>query len=534
MKLKLTAKFTLSCILLVVILSLIISMIGYYNYINGIMFESENHVLSINKGVVKSLKVEELKRFVEAGEKTPYINDLQDYFIGMGLDGNLEYIYMFQMDKTPIKGEISYVIMGYSESTLAMPEAKRPKLGDTEVYPPELYEQVRQVWDGEKKDLVIRNKTKWGYMLSAFVPVKDNDGKVFAILSTDFSMNYINKTVTRYFLYVCAGALIALIVLLIIYISIIKRTIIKPIQTLQITAMNVISTDSSELNKCITNIQTGDEIEDLSNSFNYMIGQLQDYIDNLSKVTAEKERIGAELNVATNIQASMLPSIFPPFPERDEFDIYATMLPAKEVGGDFYDFFLINDDNLGIVIADVSGKGVPAALFMVIAKTLIKNYAMTNYSVSEVFNRANNQLCDGNEAGMFVTAFMGVINLKTLEFRYVNAGHNPICIKKVNDDFEYLTVKPGFVLAGIEDIKYKESAITLDKGDCLYLYTDGVTEATNTQDELFSEQRLIDSLNQHKDLDLRELLAMVKKDIDAFVQEAPQFDDITMLAIKIN
>ncbi len=269
---------------------------------------------------------------------------------------------------------------------------------------------------------------------------------------------------------------------------------------------------------------TGDEIETLAGAFNSMI-------DNIQTITADKERISAELNVANNIQHSMLPCIFPAFPERKEFDIYATMLPAKEVGGDFYDFFLVDEDHLGIVMADVSGKGVPAALFMVITKTLIKNYAQLGISPSEVFTRANNQLCDGNDAGMFVTAFMGILNIKTGEFKYVNAGHNPPCIKKVSGEFEFMRAPAGFVLAGMEGIKYKENSTVFEKGDTIFLYTDGVTEATDINNELFSDPRLTEVLNKYKDEDLKSILTGIKAEIDLFVGKAPQFDDITMLGL---
>ncbi|MBQ4347921.1 MAG: SpoIIE family protein phosphatase, partial [Firmicutes bacterium] len=211
-------------------------------------------------------------------------------------------------------------------------------------------------------------------------------------------------------------------------------------------------------------IKTGDEIEELSDAFNYMTGRLKEYIIDLTAVTAEKERIGAELSVASTIQSSMLPCIFPPFPERTEFDIYATMHPAKEVGGDFYDFFMLDEEHLAFVIADVSGKGVPAALFMVIAKTLIKNHAQSGEAPNEVFTNVNAQLCENNNAEMFVTAWMGILELSTGRLTFVNAGHNPPLIKRANEDYEYLKSKAGLVLAAMEGIKYRSSEIMLEAG----------------------------------------------------------------------
>jgi sigma-B regulation protein RsbU (phosphoserine phosphatase) len=279
--------------------------------------------------------------------------------------------------------------------------------------------------------------------------------------------------------------------------------------------------------------QGKDEIAELARAFNKMTIDLKTYIANLSKITAEKERIGAELDVATKIQASMLPCIFPAFPERDEFEIFATMLPAKEVGGDFYDFFFIDEDRLALVIADVSGKGVPAALFMVIAKTLIKNNTQAGLAPHEVFAKVNNMLCENNEASMFVTAFMGIYQISTGELTYVNAGHNPPLLKRDGADFAWLPTKPGFVLAGMEDIRYKQESISLGAGDVLYLYTDGVTEAVNREELLLSDPKLLADLNKHKDCDLFDLLHNIKDEIDQFAEGAEQADDITMLALKI-
>lgn len=238
-----------------------------------------------------------------------------------------------------------------------------------------------------------------------------------------------------------------------------------------------------------------------------------------------------ELRVASNIQKDMLPCIFPAFPERREFDIYATMEPAKEVGGDFYDFFLVDDSHLAVVIADVSGKGVPAALFMVIAKTLIKNHTQLEKQPEEVFTAVNNQLCENNEEGMFVTAFMGILELNTGKFTYVNAGHNPPLIKKAGGRFKYLPLTSGFVLAGMENICYSQSELFLQRGDHIFLYTDGVTEATNNYGELFGEPRLYTTMNAGNEQSLETLLTTVKKEIDHFVGGADQFDDITMLAV---
>ena len=246
----------------------------------------------------------------------------------------------------------------------------------------------------------------------------------------------------------------------------------------------------------------------------------------------EKERIGAELNVATQIQHSMLPSIFPAFPERPEFDIYASMTPAKEVGGDFYDFFLVDDDYLALVIADVSGKGVPAALFMVTAKTLLKNAAQGGLTPAQVLKQVNGQLLENNEAEMFVTVWLGIYEIPTGKLIAANAGHEYPALRRGDGHFELYKDRHGFVLAGLESARYQEYELELAVGDTLFLYTDGVTEATDAHNTLYGTDRMLTALNARPEGNPRSLLAEVKGDIDRFVGEAPQFDDITMLCLK--
>ena len=250
-----------------------------------------------------------------------------------------------------------------------------------------------------------------------------------------------------------------------------------------------------------------------------------------AEVSEKNSRIESELSLARDIQAHMLPAIFPPFPEHTEFDIYALMNPAKEVGGDFYDFFMVDDDHLAIVMGDVSGKGVPAALFMVIAKTLIKNYTQNKMSAGQVFNSVNELLCEGNETGVFVTAWLGVLDIHTGQMTYVNAGHTPPVIHHEGKT-EYLQCRRGFVLGGLENVRYRTGELTLKKGDILYLYTDGVTEAENIQKQLYGNDRLLEVIDKHADGSMTSLCMAIKQSVDAYSEEVEQFDDITMLAIR--
>ncbi|MBQ3757937.1 MAG: SpoIIE family protein phosphatase [Synergistaceae bacterium] len=281
-------------------------------------------------------------------------------------------------------------------------------------------------------------------------------------------------------------------------------------------------------------IRTNDEIGDLAKSFNDMAASLKDYVKNLAAVTAEKERIGAELNIATQIQADMLPRIFPPFPDRNEFDIYASMNPAKEVGGDFYDFFMVDDDHLALVMADVSGKGVPAALFMVISKTLIKNRTQMGGTPSEILADVNEQLCEGNEAELFVTVWLGILEISTGHVTASNAGHEYPAIYRPGEGYTLFKTKQSPAVATMEGLKFRSSEFTLNPGDSLYIYTDGVAEATNINNELYGTDRMIETLNQTVNMPVDEVLAVMKKSVDDFTGDAPQFDDITMLSLRYN
>ncbi len=265
----------------------------------------------------------------------------------------------------------------------------------------------------------------------------------------------------------------------------------------------------------------------------YMFAVITDNLtEKYEKQKIESSRIETELSMATRIQADMLPNIFPAFPERDEFEIFASMKPAKEVGGDFYDFFMIDNDNLGIVMADVSGKGVPAALFMMMSKILVNNYAMMGGSPAKVLEQANAQICLNNKEEMFVTVWFGVLELSTGKVRAANAGHEYPIINKANGEFEVFKDKHGFVVGGMDGIRYKEYEFTLEKGSTLFLYTDGVAEATNAGNELFGTERMLAALNKAPQAEPKVLISNMKQAVDEFVGEAPQFDDLTMLAVK--
>ncbi len=281
-------------------------------------------------------------------------------------------------------------------------------------------------------------------------------------------------------------------------------------------------------------IKTGDELEHLADEFNKMSTSLQHHMDVLEITTKQKQHIESELNIASRIQRHMLPMIFPAFPDKAEFDIYASMLAAKQVGGDFYDFFLINNEKLYFVIGDVSGKGIPASLFMVISKTLLKSEAMSDLSPAEILYNVNNMLNTGNDEMMFVTVLLCIMDLKTGVVEFANAGHNPPLLMKKGEGVEYLKLNKSKILGVFPDAPYTNQIITLAPEDTLVLYTDGVTEAMDPDNNQFSEHQLHETLMNLQGFSVETIENGVQKAVKGFVKEAEQSDDITVLIVQFN
>ena len=571
MKLSLKRKVILVIALFTLILSVCSVLLSYLTYINSFEDYYERQANSIakstatvvDKGQVAAVAAEVVKTYrrvcAEGGlvpEQDAYTpEEMEAYY--------LEFAYITEMPEyqellqllSSLREDYGVVslYLGYHEldtmRDLYLVDASAEESCLPGDYDDVEADQVEQLQAGNyDMPAYITNYPDYGWLCSASAVIEDENGEMIGVALVDISMNEIMADAAvflRSLILVIAAAGIAMAYLISLLVN---RSIVRPINQVARAALQYVSDRRSreggkeksiplpdsggeKISISQLNIRTGDEIQTLAQSIQTMEREISDYIQDLTAVTAEKERIGAELNVATQIQADMLPRIFPAFPERREFDIYATMNPAKEVGGDFYDFFLVDDDHLAVVVADVSGKGVPAALFMVIAKTLIKNHAQNRESPGDVFSHTNEQLCEGNDAGLFVTAWMGMLEISTGKFTYVNAGHNPPLLRH-GGGFTWLKSRPGFVLAGMEGMRYQENEMALRPGDTLFLYTDGVTEATDGKQELFGEERLQNALNQEPDLSVYDLLPKIKGCIDRFVGEAEQFDDITMLGLK--
>lgn len=457
--------------------------------------------------------------YVETGEKDDYYYEVLDFLNATQLETNLKYYYVF----VPYEDDLVYVWDAVNVKGAC-------DLGHHEKYMSEeskadTFEIFRQ---NPPERISIQNDETYGHIASAYSPIFNSSGEPVAVVGVDLSIPGLRKSIILYMLLVLASILTITLIALTMFYSSVEKNIITPISQLTKSTGEMISNLKNDKVVDI-DIHTGDEIEELAEAVKKMDGDIRSYISRLSVVTAEKERIGTELNVAKRIQESMLPRIFPPFPERGEFVLYASMIPAKEVGGDFYDFFMVDDTHIALIMSDVSGKGVPAALFMAISKVLIKTSLQAGRSPSETLERVNNQLLEGNDTGLFVTVWIAVIDITTGKGVAANAGHMHPVLRRRGGEFELIRYRHSPAVSTIEGLKFKEHGFELWPGDSLFVYTDGITEATSSEGELFGEDRLIETLNAHGSEGPENLLPSVKEAVDEFVGDAPQFDDITML-----
>ena len=345
----------------------------------------------------------------------------------------------------------------------------------------------------------------------------------------DFQVS-VYKTLRRALFVSVGGIILALIVLQIM----LYRRAVKPVSRIQsIVREYKNNKDSDEVIARMSEIKERNEFGLLSEDIAELAKEIDYYTKQNMKLAGERERVAAELDMARRLQASQLPTQMPAFPDRQDIDVFASMTPAKEVGGDFYDYFLIDDDHLAIVVADVSGKGIPAALFMMMTKMLLTDNAMTGMPPHEVLERTNDTICKHNELEMFVTMWFGVLEISTGKITAANAGHEYPVVRHKDGQFEVLKDTHDFIVGGMEGMAYRQYELELEKGSMLFLYTDGAPEATRADKQMFGMKRLVDALNENPNDTPQVLLERVRARIDEFVGDEPQFDDLTMLGITI-
>ena len=508
---------------LIMLLSAAIGTVGYFEFAGALKQQYMEIANGIAEYAALSMDPETLEQYLETKTADEAYNSTREQLQHTADAEDCSVIYVAKVHTDTKEREYIYNVVSKASGFSPYEIGFRDTVND------EFLKVYDSILKGETQLHNFMYSRK-GYTTSVY-PVEDADSGVVAIVGVVKNMDLLTSAKNSY---ICQIILIeALIAILsgVVWVVYMRRRIVVPVQQLSEAALNMVE-HLEDGNSPELVVKHEDELRELADSFATMYREVGAYIAKLETVTAEKERIGAELDVAAKIQSSMLPCIFPAFPDRNEFDIYATMDPAKEVGGDFYDFFMVDADHLAFVVADVSGKGVPAALFMVIGKTLIKDHTGLHDDLGEVFTEVNNILCASNSEEMFITAFEGVLNLKTGELRYVNAGHEIPFLCRKGGVFEPYKVRAGFVLAGMQGIRYRAGSIQLEPGDKVFQYSDGIPEAINSEKAPYGMKRLESVLAKNSEKAPSELLPLVKADVDAFVGDADQFDDITMLCIE--
>ncbi len=441
-------------------------------------------------------------------------------------------------------GDVSDIYFAmYDRETSALVYLMDPDEREDQIYMPGDWEPVSEEelnrflnWDGTGKLYYISYEGSFFWLCTAGVPLMSDTGELLGFILADVSLTDVIGKMGEFVLQYVIALSVATVLVGYFLTRRMNKTLVKPINAIAEAAQNYVKDKRMGVQDtdhfAALNIRTGDEVENLSLVMADMEQDLSEYVENLTKVTAEKERVSTELSMATQIQESMLPNIYPAFPERPEFDIYATMDPAREVGGDFYDFFLIDKDHLCMVMADVSGKGIPAALFMMASKIILANNAKMGKSPAVILSDTNTSICSNNRMEMFVTVWLGILEISTGKLTAANAGHEYPVLKTADGGFELLKDKHGFVIGGMDGIRYKEYEVQLKAGAKLFLYTDGVPEATNAEGVMFGTERMLAALNEDPEAAPEQILKNVRRAVDGFVKDAEQFDDLTMLCLE--
>ena len=398
----------------------------------------------------------------------------------------------------------------------------------------EYRQKYKAIYDEESDyETVYRINTTDGQHphITTIVPIKNNDEDVVALLCVQRPFRELQEARLPYIMNIVIATSLLAIIASLIAAHYIKNRFVKPIRKTSKEATRFAKENTK--GEPLGEISKYEELSNLAHSIDTMETDMVQYIENLTAITAEREKADTELALAKSIQEDSLPTTFPAFPDRKEFDIYASMTPAKMVGGDFYNFFLIDDDHLAIVIGDVSGKSVPGALFMMVANILLSDRTRMGGTPAEILAFVNNRIYETNKADMFVTLWLGILEISTGRIVAANAGHEDAAVCHKDGSFELFKTKHDFVIGAMKNMQYQDFEIRLEKGDKLFLYTDGIPEATDKYNQMYSLDRMLDTLNRYKDRTPQEILDGIHQSINAFVGEAPQFDDVTMVCLEL-
>ncbi len=470
------------------------------------------------RSIAEYIDGDTIATYMDTKVKDSYYMEVDKFLDAVQTKSDIEYFYIIIPD-----GE-NYIYVWDSVN-----EHLKSNIGYVEHFSKKEAEHVQKIMNGTYSEkLYITNDSMYGHLGTAYSPIYDSNDEIVAIVAADVDMSMVSVIVALFILFVAICIAIVLTITIVIYYFVTKSTIIVPISKLnRITSTMVKNIDSNE--EIELDIHTGDEIEELAESYKKMYYEMREYIDENTKITAEREKVDSELQIARTIQNGMLPKLFPDYVDSDYYDMFASMDPAREVGGDFYDFFMVDENHLALLIADVSDKGIGAALFMSISKALIKMRMEMTKSPLETITYVDKKISENNEIGMFVTVWLGVVNLETGHVVACNAGHDYPAIMHQGEDFKVEKTPHGPAVAFLPGMTFNDIEFDLKVGDRIFLYTDGLVEAKDTGGKRFGIEKMLDILNNNKDEKNEDLLNIMKKEVETFSKGENQFDDMTML-----
>lgn len=529
-RISLNKKFVFASLILAIILTSIITITSFLVYKDMMVKDCEDSIksyINVAKTIILSDDVNNFLSGENVGESMKYYKKIKNQFVTLQSESEVDFIDVI----IPDEDGYTVVVQGTSET-----DEKNVELGEYKSYDDSSVSEyyMKLMESPGKYDTQLTNGA-WGYSVRGSYTIPDSNGKASAVITAYISINDLMSSLNRYIIFVIIMVASIFVAFIFVYLIVLRKQIISPLQLLINSAQKFVSTGYSEDEKLlVTNIDihTGDEIQDLAEAFNKMTEDIVQYMNELTKATADRQKLDTELHIASLIQESMLPTNGSINNLGGKFDVHAFMRAAKDVGGDFYDFFLIDKEHLCFVIGDVSDKGVPAALFMAMVKATIKDLAIQNFSVEEILNQGNRIICKNNKQNMFVTLYIGILDLKTGNVDFCNAGHSDAILWKKDGTTHRIDSKRCFVLGGIDDYKYKPNSVTIEKGDIIYLYTDGVSEAINPGKEMYTEERIQKFIKSQDERDMKKVCEGIVCDVDKFAETEPQFDDMTMLMVK--
>ncbi len=517
-------------VLILAVFSVVICAIGYDGFTDALVDQYTTDAFMAANVSTIMLRPEMIDYYmIDGGDNYNWYN-VYDLLKNTCNSTGVEFIYVIKVDQTDYN-HITFVFSAKNSDSIY---DEFPCGYVRETTNDEYRNAYRALYEGTLESTSVMRDSgnlSTGRHITVMIPLRDGN-ETTAIICVQVQLDKLEKARSTYVRNVVIVLVILAIVVIVTQGLYLNSVLLRPVKTITAESSRFARESVKRKKKLTKSIRNkDDEIALLADSIDHMETQIVDYISNITAITAEKQRISTELSLAARIQADALPSKFPAFPERNEFDLYASMNPAKEVGGDYYDFFFVDDDHLCLFIADVSGKGIPAALFMMSTKNVLSSNAMKSLSPAEILENTNDIVAK-NMQDMFVTVWLGILEISTGKLVASNAGHEFPVIRQPDGKFEVFEDVHGPFIGGFQGVKYTDYEIKLGHGARLFVYTDGVPEATDRKNDMFGMERLVDALNEAPEASPEKLLENVRTSVDRFVKDAEQFDDLTMLCLE--